>query len=679
MDSVPAMYAASVVELRIAVIGLLASFSALGGGCAGESPLDGWVPSADFATPDLATPDLSTLDLVTADLASPDLATLDPSNPDLAPSDLAVPDLAIDTPLPDLLGGDLLMVDLQPSEPCSTLAWTWTLPVPQGNTLFSVWAASPSDLWAVGEGGALLRGDGAKWSLQTCGTSRFVKVWGTSATDVWLVANDRVLHWDGQRFAVVPLPPGVYCDVWSSAPDNVWIAAATNQWGPGMLFHFDGTRWLTWAMAHSVTSVRGRASNDVWAITMEGSFFGLESTLFHFDGTRWVEVAGPSLSTLGRLSAAGGTLWTAGTAILGNSKIEYRWDGTAWTAVDTFASQGLTAIAGSSPNDLWAVGMDGIASHFDGQAWKAVGARTTPLYDVLEVGNQDDWAVGVGGSIRHFDGTWSADNASLGSAKDAWVAPSGVVYVAAGLLDRKSPGSEVGQVLKWDGIKWSATHTSAMAGSFAGVGGSGDSDVWAVGYGGVIMHFDGSAWSAQPSGTTVYLSSVSAISASDAWAVGDGVSLHFDGTRWSIVPLPMPALLTRVLALSPTEVWAVGTGGLILRWDGRAWIVVPSGTTDHIGDIGGVHGNLWAASMGGALHFDGNKWSKVASAPGAAQTVLVRSATDIWFGAATVLHGDGTRWTNEPTGIASPAWVMRIVSTRAGVMIIGGGGALIRL
>ncbi len=55
-----------------------------------------------------------------------------------------------------------------------------------------------------------------------------------------------------------------------------------------------------------------------------------------------------------------------------------------------------------------------------------------------------------------------------------------------------------------------------------GVWGSGPSDVWAVGWGGTILRWDGRAWARVSSGATVDLLGVWGSGPSDVWAVGEG-------------------------------------------------------------------------------------------------------------------------------------------------------------
>src|SRR5205807_495772 len=100
------------------------------------------------------------------------------------------------------------------------------------------------------------------------------------------------------------------------------------------------------------------------------------------------------------------------------------------------------------------------------------------------------------------------------------------------------------------------------------------------------------------------LTSISALSANDIWAVGnawDGsidvqgapqltLIEHWNGKKWSIIPSPDPSAykpylfnnLYGVTAISTNNVWAVGEvyytqvpSPLIEHWNGTRWSVVP--------------------------------------------------------------------------------------------------------
>src|SRR5438067_2985569 len=109
------------------------------------------------------------------------------------------------------------------------------------------------------------------------------------------------------------------------------------------------------------------------------------------------------------------------------------------------------------------------------------------------------------------------------------------------------------------------------------------SDIWAVGSSGnqrsggqtLIEHWNGSSWSvvtsANPGSIYNTLYGVTAISATNVWAVGYYVNTtgvtqtlieHWNGTSWSVVKSPSPATgnneLFSVSAASASSIWAVG-------------------------------------------------------------------------------------------------------------------------
>src|SRR5207249_1514794 len=139
------------------------------------------------------------------------------------------------------------------------------------------------------------------------------------------------------------------------------------------------------------------------------------------------------------------------------------------------------------------------------------------------------------------------------------------------------------------------------------------------------------------------LRAVSAISPTDAWAVGDtgpaarqrAFAEHWDGSTWSLFILPNTPDEHNygwdVKALAPDEAWiAAGRtyGGslgdtVMERWDGADWTAVS--TADHAGVNSLTHlavvssDDIWAAGTtffssyerpdaSGSLHWDGSSW-----------------------------------------------------------------------
>src|SRR5579859_64489 len=102
--------------------------------------------------------------------------------------------------------------------------------------------------------------------------------------------------------------------------------------------------------------------------------------------------------------------------------------------------------------------------------------------------------------------------------------------------------------------------------------------------------------SANPTASGDYLYAISAISATNAWSVGDylagsGKTMvdqtlieHYNGSSWSVVPSPNPGTgpngnyLRAVAAVSASDIYAVGyeggMGALIEHYNGASWSVV---------------------------------------------------------------------------------------------------------
>ena len=115
-----------------------------------------------------------------------------------------------------------------------------------------------------------------------------------------------------------------------------------------------------------------------------------------------------------------------------------------------------------------------------------------------------------------------------------------------------------------------------------------------------ILNFNGTTWStvtAPSPGIEPSLMSVTAVSPTDAWAVGvdpnsttnEALIENWNGTSWSVVPSPsvngVADILFGVAAVSANNVWAVGRFGetnanvlqtLTENWNGTSWSVVPS-------------------------------------------------------------------------------------------------------
>lgn len=251
-----------------------------------------------------------------------------------------------------------------------------------------------------------------------------------------------------------------------------------------------------------------------------------------------------SLESVAALSATdawavGTTLWPGSTQSLLQPLIEH-WNGQTWRRVaipDAARGYFLLAVAGSSPTNVWAVGMvpggtGTLILHWDGRRWRVV----------------------PGAALGQYGGSLTAVTAL--ASDDAWAS-----------------GRALGRALieHWDGQRWQVSAGPTLPGDVShldGVTALSRTDVWAVGGSStdpypdaetaLILHWDGHSWSVVPGpDSQESLFSVAALSARDVWASGGSTLEHWDGRRWSAVPVAAGSS-GALVATGPHELWSLG-------------------------------------------------------------------------------------------------------------------------
>ena len=375
-----------------------------------------------------------------------------------------------------------------PSPTAITLAHCWLAvapPSPNGccATLFDVDALSANDVWAVGQllsspaASIVLHWDGDEWTNLPLPPydDRLAAVEAISPDDVWAFSwETSALHWDGSQWTLIPGPGGDFGEVVAVAPNDIWIIST----GPcsqssvcSNIWHWDGSGW-----------------DESFSRPCEGT---CQNTL-HIVGPNDIRASSHSTDFQE-------TGWMA------------RWDGTQWTDItdDTIrAAGGIHAMAGTSANDLW-VSADLGFLHWNGAAWTTYPGFGIVVRDMEASSPYDVWA--VGGNL----------------------------------------------ILHWDGIQWGRSENPPGQSSVLGVAAIDADEAWAVGgsnrpnhYGMGIAHYStdcipecGPGWHVVTSPATSILRGVAAISSNDVWAVGidyygslDQMLIeHWDGTAWSVV------------------------------------------------------------------------------------------------------------------------------------------------
>jgi hypothetical protein len=411
----------------------------------------------------------------------------------------------------------------------------------------------------------------------------------------------------------------------------------------------------------------GTGADDLWLVA--GT-----TAIFHFDGGRWTQPGSglerPAyLGTSFRgfqplLPVGGGRAWSGGCAADDTARLSF-WDGQRWTATDPRVAGCVTSIAGTSERDLWATSQQ-VTHCSRGQACFQL-------------------------SILHYDGKeWSIANINHSGnegrffspfAGELWLTSSDAFHGAT--IARFQDGTFRDLVTLPPEFINAVTATSA-------------SDIFMVGFGGYLAHFDGKT-TQSPSGSTDQLVTAFSDGSDRPWVFNaSGQPFRRDGQRWSAVADSPGGFVIAASGSSVDDFWVAALTSAA-HWDGKAFTTFPAPADEVVNDVwvspggstflaGGIQG-LWRAESGGftrvngqttrslwgssetdvwlavgsgsLAHFDGNTVTQAASVPrstsGGLPIVRGTAADDVWAELeGQILHFDGAAWSNVgPAGFAA--------------------------
>lgn len=274
---------------------------------------------------------------------------------------------------------------------------------------------------------------------------------------------------------------------------------------------------------------------------------------------------------------------------------------------------------GTSDQDLFAVGGDGLIAHYDGVTWtpfevpeEAVGQD---FQDVFGFASDNVYAVAERGVIVHFDGAaWTLQEIEGD--------PGRTLYGVWGSAPDDIYASGDGVVVHYDGTSWSTVSDPVISGiEWRGIGGSGPNEVLLAGEGGFFntahfLHFDGANWNdiaVPPMGGNTYLTDVWSVGPNAAFAVGvPGRILAWNGSTLSDQDSGTTEALNGVWAASQNDVFAVGVRNTVVRYNGSQWNAVDFDFgTDNVRAVFGFAGNDVIGGGRGAYRFNGAIWEVV--------------------------------------------------------------------
>jgi len=439
------------------------------------------------------------------------------------------------------------------------------------------------------------------WTEMTSGTTNRLRgVCGSGSDDVFAVGYaGTILHCDGPNFSA--MASGTTTDlqgVWCSGPNDVYAVGNT-----GTLLHYDGSSWS--AMASGTTEMLnaawGTAPNDIFAVGSNGTILHddrstsptvIESTFAGgLDGWQIVDMD-PQWPNWPTVLATYAPTWHASGGADGGAYIDVfdpSMDRAFFDAPGKFLGDKAAYLGGSLEFDLrcdhddWPY-MNVLVLVGDGR----VLAREFDL-PVVDVWNH--YAI----ELVHTDFKYDHMDGDPVSAEDF----AGVLADLTAVRISAEYGNGLVETTGLDDVRlipppWESM-SSGTTSALYDVWGSGPNDVFAVGHGGTILHYDGLAWSSMTSGTPYAIRGVWGSGANDVFAVDEGGTiLRYAGSSWSDMGSGTTSALVGVWGSGPNEVFAVGDAGTILRYDGSAWSTMVSGTTEALDAV-------WCAGTNDAL------------------------------------------------------------------------------
>jgi Tfp pilus assembly protein PilX len=322
---------------------------------------------------------------------------------------------------------------------------------------------------------------------------------GIQLQEGWAVgAGPTMLRWNGTAWSDVSgaLPPSAnltsismlsYVDGWS-----VGARSANNNTG-WVFLRWNGATWTRTnrttpnSNALGLNSLFMVSSVDGWAV---GGPNG--NAFLHWSGGIWTNfgAAVSQLQSVDMIDTNGDGIaevgWAVGarTANNNNGWVFYSWNGANWTPTSTTspnsAARGLMSVSLVSPTDGWAVGgpNGSVIVHWSGGVWNNFGSpvaqqlQSVYMLDTNNDGIADDgWAVGATTGGRPTVLRWNIPCLG-GAGTNTWNNCTATAIVPAVNL-------QLNKVYCVDA-----------------------NDCWAVGNGGLILHWDGSTWSQIQAGLT---------------------------------------------------------------------------------------------------------------------------------------------------------------------------------
>jgi hypothetical protein len=305
---------------------------------------------------------------------------------------------------------------------------------------------------------------------------------------------------------------------------------------------------------------------------------------------RHIGAAADADSLLSVVATGRSSAWAFGgnlNQLAKGAPIAERWNGRSWhvAALPSGLAGAIFAASAPAANDVWAVGGNGYALHFNGSRWSVAKRFTAP-------GGLAPGALVPELSITAFSPT------------NVWV--FGGPFLGTWHLH---------------GTIW--TRITGAGGSIHAASALSAGNIWGLAAG--VVHFNGRTWRPVTNRAlnAVAFTDILALSPRNVWALGfpaggnlnAPVLLHLHGTTWTRIKVPLPVIAVRLAADGAGGVWMPvlgprGTSALHLSSAGvfRRFTIPRAIFAFGLARIPGT-ASLWAAGLAGPTSPEASIWA----------------------------------------------------------------------
>jgi hypothetical protein len=442
-------------------------------------------------------------------------------------------------------------------------------PLPISGDFADAVAFGRDQVFAVTQGGGVVRFDGAEWRSIHTVSDELHAISGTGPNDLYIA---------GERLRIQ---------------------------------HYDGSAWTAVALGPEVTLEGHEGLYTVLAVDANELLVGSLNNLYLRRAGVWSE--------LGRNFSPGvRAQWSNGRAIAlaGSSIYERRPDGTYPRDRVPAHSKVYSAYA-LDETRLFATGEYGEIFRRDADGWHSdethsrTGLPALAFSDIAARAPDDAWAVSGAGRVLHYDGTeWSPETVPWEEETPNWlrfieILDDGRILAAGShlaLRDREG---------RWSSVRFAErTYILTMVMS-------GPNEAWALGSGGAIAHFDGLEWQIHSGGMPrLGIVAVSGSSLARLHAVGrSGLWLaRNERGVWDRIEGATEDL--RDVLVRADDVLAVGAGGAMYRYVSGAPTRVPTSTEELLSAIAISNDRVIVAGERYLYALENDRLARVVEMPG---------------------------------------------------------------